>query len=147
MGTNGFYKIIDGVLQYAPEGVYAPMFTLTNETKDDFVYPVDGWHWFETEAEAKSFFGLDLVEMKQALLADLALITADFANYVVRCNEKYGLEPMPEELVILIQTVTGMRNEAIAEINALPTREEASTYILRGNEVAGIYEQFNYFLQ
>lgn len=38
--------------------VYAPTFTLTKETKDEFMYPIEGWYWFETIEEANEFFGI-----------------------------------------------------------------------------------------
>jgi len=34
--------------------VHSPTFTLTDATKDDYTYPVSGWWWFDTEAEARA---------------------------------------------------------------------------------------------
>lgn len=54
----GFYKYADEFLFYAPNYVYAPTFTLVKEDKDTYSLPIDGWYWFESEAEAKAFFEL-----------------------------------------------------------------------------------------
>jgi hypothetical protein len=37
-------------------------FYLTLENKDTNQYPVDGWYWFDTEAEARTFFNLPPLE-------------------------------------------------------------------------------------
>jgi hypothetical protein len=50
----GFYKIQNDELLSAPESVHAPDYTLIAETKDEHVYPVDGWHWFDSLTEAMS---------------------------------------------------------------------------------------------
>ena len=52
-----FFKYMDGVLLFG-RVVSAPTFELTIETKDDFDYPMDGWHWFESEEQARAFFGI-----------------------------------------------------------------------------------------
>ncbi len=51
MDTSGFYKIDpeSGELLYAPNGVYAPTFTLLREERGSHEYPVDGWVWFDGE--------------------------------------------------------------------------------------------------
>lgn len=53
-----FYKIDDGVLLEGPNFVYGPTFTLLKEDKDTYTYPVDGWIWFDTEEEARTYFGI-----------------------------------------------------------------------------------------
>jgi len=57
--TSGFYKI-DGDLLYGPNFVLGPYSTyeLRRATKDDHTYPIDGWYWFDSEAEAKVFFNV-----------------------------------------------------------------------------------------
>ena len=52
-----FYKLDNDSL-LCGEVINSPIVTLTKETKDEFTYPQDGWYWFETEDEAKSFFGV-----------------------------------------------------------------------------------------
>jgi hypothetical protein len=52
-----FYKITDGNLTYGPI-VCSPDYTLMLDTKDEHTYPVDGWYYFETEEEAKTFFNI-----------------------------------------------------------------------------------------
>lgn len=55
--SGGFYKNDEGLL-YAPNSVSGPGFDLAKETKDGYTYPVEGWHWFDSEAEAREFFVL-----------------------------------------------------------------------------------------
>ena len=55
--TSGFYsKDMYGSLEYAPNSVHAPTFTLLKENKDTYNYPVEEWYWFDTREEAVSFF-------------------------------------------------------------------------------------------
>jgi hypothetical protein len=61
----GFYKIIDEKLWCAPNAVYAPNYTLKKEEKDNFEYPVDGWHWFDSEAQAREHFQMPLEEPEE----------------------------------------------------------------------------------
>ena len=55
--TNGFYKL-DGELLFGPNFVLNQNYELYRETHADHTYPVDGWYWFDTEEQAKLFFGL-----------------------------------------------------------------------------------------
>ena len=63
MDEKGFYKYDNGELLHAPNFVYNKNYTLLkekklSEEKDKNVYPVDGWHWFDTRQEALDFFGI-----------------------------------------------------------------------------------------
>jgi hypothetical protein len=55
--TSGFYKL-DSELLYGPNFVLHASYELLRDTKDQHTYPVDGWYWFDTEAEARKFFDL-----------------------------------------------------------------------------------------
>lgn len=55
--TSGFYKL-DGDLLYGPNFVLNANYELRRETHANFTYPVDGWWWFDSEAEARTAFGL-----------------------------------------------------------------------------------------
>lgn len=59
-----FFKNEDGMLLEAPNYVYAPTFTLLKESKDTYAYPQDGWTWFDTEDQAREFFGLPPAEQQ-----------------------------------------------------------------------------------
>jgi hypothetical protein len=61
MDTSGFYKFDhDGnELLYAPNAVYAPTFTLLKEIHAEYEYPQDGWYWFDSEEECRSFFSIE----------------------------------------------------------------------------------------
>lgn len=56
--TSGFYKLDGEVLLYGPHFVLNANYELRKETHSEHSYPVDGWYWFETEQEAKDFFGI-----------------------------------------------------------------------------------------
>ena len=47
--TSGFYKLEDENWLYAPNGVYAPTYTLLVELKDTYTYPIDGWSWYDEQ--------------------------------------------------------------------------------------------------
>lgn len=56
--TSGFYKHEDGALFYGPNFVESPRYRLTRETRGSFDYPVEGWSWFDSRAEALAYFGI-----------------------------------------------------------------------------------------
>lgn len=56
--TQGFYKNDDGTLLYGPNFVLNANYELRKETKDDHTYPVDGWYWFDSEDDARNYFGI-----------------------------------------------------------------------------------------
>lgn len=55
MDTSRFYKEENGELLYG-QVVLNKNYELRKETHDQHTYPVDGWYWFDSEAEAKLFF-------------------------------------------------------------------------------------------
>ena len=57
LDTSGFYKL-DGILLYGANFVLNASYELRRDTYDQYQYPVDGWYWFASEAEAKTFFGI-----------------------------------------------------------------------------------------
>jgi hypothetical protein len=58
---SGFYKL-DGDLLHGPNFVLNADYELRRETKDQHTYPTDGWYWFDSEEEARAFFGLPTSE-------------------------------------------------------------------------------------
>lgn len=54
--TSGFYKLEDGDLIYGPNFVLNKNFELRRETKDQHLYPTDGWYWFDSLDQARDFF-------------------------------------------------------------------------------------------
>jgi len=61
MDTSGFYKL-DADLLYGPNFVLNANYELRRETHDQHTYPVDGWSWFDSKEQARSFFGLPAKE-------------------------------------------------------------------------------------
>lgn len=59
-----FFKVdpVTGSLLTGPNFVLNSAYELYAELKDTYEYPVDGWHWFETEDEARTTFGLPPAE-------------------------------------------------------------------------------------
>ena len=62
MKEAGFYKLDKDELLYGPNFVLNADYNLYKEQKNTYSYPVDGWYWFLDENEARSFFGLPLIE-------------------------------------------------------------------------------------
>jgi hypothetical protein len=56
--TSGFYKRDTDLLLHGPNFVLSANYELRRETKDQHTYPTDGWHWFDSEEEARAFLGL-----------------------------------------------------------------------------------------
>ena len=56
--TSGFYKYENEELFYAPNKVINKDYILLRELKDTYTYPVSGWYWFDTLAEAREFFDI-----------------------------------------------------------------------------------------
>ncbi len=55
--TSGFYKL-DGNLLFGPHYVLNAAYELHRESHDQYEYPTDGWCWFDSEDQARRFFGL-----------------------------------------------------------------------------------------
>ena len=59
MDTSGFYKLDAGYqLLHGPNFVLNASYELRREIYDQHTYPIDGWHWFNSEDDARIFFGL-----------------------------------------------------------------------------------------
>ena len=62
MNTSGFYSLNTQdngqSLYYAPNKVGCNAFELFKELHESYTYPIGGWTWFESEAEARIFFEL-----------------------------------------------------------------------------------------
>jgi hypothetical protein len=72
IGPAFYKKTDDGELVYGPNAVHAPGFTLLKEKRETYNYPVDGWYWFDSEAEAREFLGVPEVDKneKEGLMND-----------------------------------------------------------------------------
>lgn len=58
--TSGFYSfdIKCNELLYAPNGVISLHFNLEKEFKDNYIYPIENWYWFDSVEEANLFFNI-----------------------------------------------------------------------------------------
>jgi hypothetical protein len=56
--TSGFYRKSGDKLTHAPNAVRAPTYLLHRADKDSYEYPVQDWHWFDSEDGARTFFGM-----------------------------------------------------------------------------------------
>ena len=52
--TSGFYKNDNGMLLHGPNYVLNAAYELRRENLAALTLPVDGWHWFDSEAEARA---------------------------------------------------------------------------------------------
>ena len=55
LDTSGFYKLDGDTLLFGPNFVLNANYELRKETHDQHTYPIDGWYWFNSEEEAKTF--------------------------------------------------------------------------------------------
>jgi hypothetical protein len=55
--SDGFYKL-DGDLLHGPNYVLNAEYELRRDSKDRYTYPIGGWYWFDSDTEARVFFGL-----------------------------------------------------------------------------------------
>lgn len=58
-----FFKLHDAELAES-SNIDGPGFSLTETGKDAHIYPVEGWHWFDSEDEARAHFGLAPLALK-----------------------------------------------------------------------------------
>lgn len=58
--TAGFYKKENDTLLYAPNIIEGDGYVLVAQDKDQYEYPIDGWTWFDSEEEAKSFIASEI---------------------------------------------------------------------------------------
>ena len=63
--TQGFYKNDGGILLYGPNFVLNANYELRKEDYLEHTYPIDGWYWFDSESDAKTFFGIPEEEVDQ----------------------------------------------------------------------------------
>ena len=62
MDTSGFYTTNEqGELMHAPNYVIAPDFAIYRDQREAYTYPVHGWAWFDSEAEARAAYNLPSV--------------------------------------------------------------------------------------
>ena len=59
---QGFYKKDNDNVLFGEKAVYNSNYTLLIENKESYSYPIDGWYYFDTKAEAYSAFGLEMPE-------------------------------------------------------------------------------------
>ena len=64
METSGFY-MYDSELYYAPNRVTSSQFELHRDLKDTYTYPAHDWYWFDSNADARTFFNLILTPETQ----------------------------------------------------------------------------------
>jgi hypothetical protein len=57
--TSGFYKHEGDAVFHAPNYVMHQSFTLLRELHHAYMYPVDGWWWFDNRADACTHFGVE----------------------------------------------------------------------------------------
>ena len=55
--TSAFYKLYEDEL-LSGKVVTGPTYTLIDSENENYAYPVSEWHWFDSEEEARAFFGL-----------------------------------------------------------------------------------------
>lgn len=59
---EGFYKNDNGQLLNAPNKVENKEFSIIKENRNEYNYPVNGWHWFDSEEEARQILEIPIVK-------------------------------------------------------------------------------------
>jgi hypothetical protein len=59
--TSAFYKLYEDELLHG-KIITGPTYTLIDSEHENYTYPVEGWYWFDSEEEARAFFGLPPLE-------------------------------------------------------------------------------------
>lgn len=58
--TDGFYRVENGNTVICGRlYILNKDYALYRDEKDTYEYPIDGWHWFNSEDEAYEFFELE----------------------------------------------------------------------------------------
>jgi len=60
-----FYKLDNTELQIAETCIAGLDLDLHIDQKDTYTYPIQGWHWFDTEDAARVFFDLPPVIIEE----------------------------------------------------------------------------------
>ena len=63
--TSGFYRLQGQSLQFAPNEVHAPDYTLSRSNRAGTALPKDGWDWFDTAEAAYAHHNLPLPQPEQ----------------------------------------------------------------------------------
>jgi len=63
--TSGFYRLQGDSLQFAPNEVHAPGYTLSRSNRARIALPKDGWDWFDTAEAAYTHHNLPLPQPEQ----------------------------------------------------------------------------------
>jgi hypothetical protein len=51
MEKLGFYKETEDGWFYAPNYVYSKDYELLKDKKDEYIFPIDGWYWYDSEPD------------------------------------------------------------------------------------------------
>ena len=92
-----------GELVTAPS-VYAPGFTLTEATKGDHEYPVDGWHWFATDDDAAAALLRHDVDPFEAFSAFSTTLRAQLPAATTIAKMRTALTDALDELDAALET-------------------------------------------
>lgn len=95
MDTSGFYRKEGIQIIFADDMVAGGGYTLLRSEKDLYVYPIDGWIWFDSQEEAEAFFSIEgndqadvisyMTQMVQKHLDDTAK-TRGYDNIMSLCT-------------------------------------------------------------
>ena len=94
----GFFKKEENSILVGENFVYSPVVTLKVEDKDNYVYPQDGWYWFDSFDEALMFFAnqtkgkTESITMRQARLYLLSKGLLSQVDSIVSTNEAWKIE-------------------------------------------------------
>jgi hypothetical protein len=60
---NFFYKTDTGDLSQSNQIFFPDGTFILSDLHEQYTYPIDGWYWFDSEQQAREFFGLPLIDI------------------------------------------------------------------------------------
>jgi hypothetical protein len=105
MNTSGFYKAQGEDLLYAPIFVQSATSTLLRSGRENYLYPVDGWRWFDSKEDAYQYHQIAIPSNSEVEIS---------ANYIPAKWESWRQEitSLPS-FQLLFQLIDGAENNGV----------------------------------
>jgi hypothetical protein len=105
MNTSGFYKAQGEDLLYAPIFVQSATYALLRSDRENYLYPVDGWSWFDSKESAYQYHQIAIPSNAEVEIS---------ANYIPAKWESWRKEiaSLPS-FQLLFQLIDGAENKGV----------------------------------
>jgi hypothetical protein len=130
MDTSGFYKKENDYLLYGNTWIQNKDYTLVAIDKDKYVYPIDGWSWFDDAAAAYTANGLPIPNSGDIAIQAQIASDADWGGFKSYLDANGIYEQM-----------------LTVDFSVATDAFQAISFILGGIEVVDNIRQINIFYQ